>query len=379
MPRNERRVRVERGLYRAGRTYFACATPPGGRQAVWKTLGEVGLMEARRLRDEYVVEARRITRPARAVRATFAEVADEWLRDQEDRVRVGDLQRRTLETYELGLRCHALPELGARQLRAITPDDLVAWHRRRQAEGYALGSIRAWWSPLRLVLGHAVRRGVIDSSPADKLLARERPKPGISRQRFLTRVEMQQLLVAARAPYRLAIATGLFAGLRVSESLGLVWRDIDTSGENVRVRFQMSRDGERQRPKTAAASRDVILMPQLARELEKHRAASPFAADEDLIFASSNGRTIGHRNLTARGLERACDRAALTGVTFHVLRHTFASLLIAQGHDPVFVSRQLGHANPAITLRVYAHLFDGARHGHDARRRLEADYRDLLR
>ena len=167
--------------------------------------------------------------------------------------------------------------------------------------------------------------------------------------------------------------------MRVSESLGLVWKDIDTSGENVRVRFQMSRDGERQRPKTAAASRDVILMPQLARELEKHRAASPFAADEDLIFASSNGRTIGHRNLTARGLERACDRAALTGVTFHVLRHTFASLLIAQGHDPVFVSRQLGHANPAITLRVYAHLFDGARHGRDARRRLEADYRDLLR
>ena len=55
-------------------------------------------MEARRLRDEYVVDARRITRPARAVRATFAEVADEWLRDQEDRVRVGDLQRRTLET-----------------------------------------------------------------------------------------------------------------------------------------------------------------------------------------------------------------------------------------------------------------------------------------
>ena len=61
-----------------------------------------------------------------------------------------------------------------------------------------------------------------------------------------------------------------------------------------------------------------------------------------------------------------------------MLRHTFASLLIAQGHDPVFVSRQLGHANPAITLRVYAHLFDAARHGHDARRRLEADYRDLL-
>ncbi len=138
MPRSERRIRLERGLYRAGRTFYACATPPGARQAVWKTLGEVGLMEARRLRDEYVVEARRIPRPARAVRATFADVADEWLRDQEDRVRVGDLLLRTFETYELGLRRHALSEVDARQLHAITADDLVAWHRRRQGEGYAV-------------------------------------------------------------------------------------------------------------------------------------------------------------------------------------------------------------------------------------------------
>jgi integrase len=48
-------------------------------------------------------------------------------------------------------------------------------------------------------------------------------------------------------------------------------------------------------------------------------------------------------------------------------RHTFASLLIAQGLDIVFISRQLGHANPATTLRIYAHLFD--RVNHEARMR----------
>ena len=379
MPRSERRVRVERGLYRSGRTYSACATPPGARQAVWKTLGEVGLMEARRLRDEFVVEARRTGAPARSPRTTFAEIAGEWLHDQENRVLVGDLQRRTLETYELGLRRHALPELGSRQVRAITADDLVAWNRRLQTEGYTADSIRAWWTPLRLVFSHAVRRGVIEANPADKLMANERPKLGGGRQRFLSWVEMQRLLAEARSPYRLAIAIGLFAGLRVSETLGLLWRDIDGESEHIKVRFQMGRDGERRRLKTAAASRDNILMPQLAQELRKHRDASRFSHDDDLVFASSHGKTIGHRNLTARGLERACARAGLDGVTFHVLRHTFASLLISQGHDPVFVSHQLGHANPAITLRVYAHLFDAARHGHDARCRLEAEYRDLLR
>ncbi len=44
-------------------------------------------------------------------------------------------------------------------------------------------------------------------------------------------------------------------------------------------------------------------------------------------------------------------------LTFHSLRHTFASMLIAEGANVVYVSRQLGHANPAITLKIYAHLF----------------------
>lgn len=66
------------------------------------------------------------------------------------------------------------------------------------------------------------------------------------------------------------------------------------------------------------------------------------------------------------------------GMTFHVLRHTFASILIAHGHDVVFVSRQLGHANPSITLKVYAHLFDAERHADEARTRLQDEYGSLL-
>jgi integrase len=96
------------------------------------------------------------------------------------------------------------------------------------------------------------------------------------------------------------------------------------------------------------------------------------------VFCSTAGKTIGHRNLTARGLEKAAKGAGLKGVTFHVLRHTFASILIARGHDPVFVSRQLGHANAAITLKVYAHLFDAERHAAQAREGLEADYGALI-
>lgn len=65
-------------------------------------------------------------------------------------------------------------------------------------------------------------------------------------------------------------------------------------------------------------------------------------------------------------------------MTPHALRHTYASLLIAQGRDPVFVADQLGHTSPAITLRVYAHLFRAAQQERNAREQLEAAYGDFL-
>lgn len=97
------------GCNRSGRTYRVCATPPGGRQAVWKTLGDVRLMEARRLRDEFAIEARRAGPPARSpLGTTFAEIAGEWPPQPEHRMRVGDLRGHTLEIYELGLRRHGV-------------------------------------------------------------------------------------------------------------------------------------------------------------------------------------------------------------------------------------------------------------------------------
>jgi integrase len=380
VPPREKKIRIERGLYRAGNIFYACATPPGQRQARWKTLGEVGVMQARNRRDEFAVEVRRAQpTPSRARPSKLSEIADDWLQDQRRRVAVEELAHRTFEGYETGLRLHCLPTLGQRSVMSIAPDDLVDWHRQQVAAGYARDSIHAWWTPLRLVLGHAVRHRLIPTNPADHLMRHERPKAGEPRKRFLSRVEMRELLAASPARYRLPISVGLFGGLRLSEILGLVWADVDFAGDQFCVRFQMGRDGKRRRLKTHAGSRDVILMAELAKELKRHRLASHHAADADLVFATETGRTLGHRNLTGRGLEKACERAGLQGVTCHSLRHTFASILIAQGRDPVFVSRQLGHANPATTLRVYAHLFDAARHAREARAALDAEYGSLVR
>ena len=78
------------------------------------------------------------------------------------------------------------------------------------------------------------------------------------------------------------------------------------------------------------------------------------------------------RNIVRRGLDPALERAGLERVRWHDLRHVYASLLIAQGAPVTFVSAQLGHADPAITLKVYSHLWGAAEHADRARAALEA-------
>lgn len=106
MPTPEKRVRVERGLYKTGDRYYACATPPGSRSATCKALGFVNLIEARRLRDGCCAEVQ--GSPAAPAptnpRATSGEIAAEWLVLRAHRVQQGEMSPRTYEIYELALR-----------------------------------------------------------------------------------------------------------------------------------------------------------------------------------------------------------------------------------------------------------------------------------
>lgn len=136
-------------------------------------------------------------------------------------------------------------------------------------------------------------------------------------------------------------------------------------------------------PKTPQTLRAVVLFPALGRMLREHKAASAFSKPGDPVFASRAGTPFYYRNVERRGLDAAADRAGLNGdgrpkLRLHDLRHCFASLLIAEGADVVYVSRQLGHADPSITLKVYSHLFDRHRHAERTSAALEARFGALL-
>ena len=87
-------------------------------------------------------------------------------------------------------------------------------------------------------------------------------------------------------------------------------------------------------------------------------AAGDSWADTPFIFTGKTGKPL-HRCVPEAALRRLCDRLSLPRITPHGLRHLHASLLIAEGVPITAVSARLGHANPQITLKIYAHALPG--------------------
>jgi integrase len=115
-------------------------------------------------------------------------------------------------------------------------------------------------------------------------------------------------------------------------------------------------------------------------KLRAHKLATKYSQPQDLVFSTKIGTPHDHRNIGGRPVRHAAERASLGPImrgdelvypapTFHSFRHTHASALISQDWDIEEVSARLGHADTAITQKIYVHAFDHARLSDDRRRR----------
>lgn len=317
-------------------------------------------------------------------RLRFETVAAQWSKRFESMVAAGERHSRTLEAHRFHLDHDLLPRLATRRVISLGVEDVAELITELRAVGRSAKTTANALATLQSVLRFARRRGWILIDPVELLEPEERPHPPRhSRGRVLGQAEIERLLDACPSRGRILVETALFSGLRISELLGLVWADIDFAAGLIRVRAQLSRPhpGEPARrvaPKTPASAREVPLVSQLSDRIAAHRRATPFAAPTDWVFVTSRGTPFGERNVARRVLKKAADAAGLNDggrapLRFHDLRHTFAShLIIDLGLDVAQVSRILGHARITITLDVYTHLFDDARHSREIRQRVAA-------
>lgn len=292
----------------------------------------------------------------------FHSFASEWFAAKQAQIATN-----TARSYRNDLTHHLLPYFAQHRLSEITIRSVDDYRASKVREGH-LGarSINMTLALLAQILEVAVEYGHLERNPASgrrRRLKAARPRPVHldTAEHLAVVLEAASALDRARGAQtsgrRAAVAVLLFAGLRAEEVTGLLWRDVDLANGRLYVG----------RAKTEAGVREVELLPILRDELATYKASRSTHGLDEPVFVTSSGKRRDRHNLRQRVVapvvrkadELLAERESAPlpgGLSPHKLRHSYASLLVALGNDPAHVMGQLGHTDPAFTLRVYTHM-----------------------
>jgi integrase len=302
-------------------------------------------------------------------KVTLAQYMREWLDDPDG------LSPKTLERYRQLAEQQIIPHLGATALQKLRPAQIAEWHLALLKAGDARGR------PLSArTVGHAHRvlHRALERAMGLEIISRNvahvirPPAVEATEVAILSADQIADVLSGLDDHWLYPIvALALATGMRRGELCGLAWGAVDLDAGTVRVERSLEETAAGLRfksPKTRAGRRVISLPASAVETLRAHRRAQmeyriavglgrPGA--DDLVFARADGSPHPPDNLS-RDWRRTVLSLKLPQVSFHALRHSHVSALVAAGLDVVTISRRIGHANSAVTLAVYAHVFAGA-------------------
>lgn len=317
---------------------------------------------------------------------TVGEYLEGWLEDKEKtRSQTStDIQRLLLARY-------IAPGIGDKRIQKLTPAEARRFFTglrslKDPAQPLGATSQRQIHQFLRQAFQDALRDELVSRNVFD-VVRPEKQRRELDETEEVdayTPAEAQAFLrVAESDPRSWWAAFAIATGLRRGELCGLRWVDVDWQRATVSVRENVVEDAGRVRvstTKTAGSRRTVYLPPyavQLLRRQQEHQAlmaqvlvpgrmAGHAGArkrvwqDSGRVWTNSSGGIMAPGNLR-RSMERTYTAAQVRPLHIHGLRHTYASLALAAGVPLEVVSKQLGHADPGFTLRVYRTVFGDER------------------
>jgi integrase len=283
----------------------------------------------------------------------LADFGEEWWRLYGE----PNLAKSTLNSYASMWDTHVLPRLGSVPLRELTPDLINRLRLELEADGIGAASVRKSLVLLQGVLQRACEWRRIVANPAAIV---RKPLPPRARAVAVLapeRVELVRhaLLGAGRVRDATLVSVLAYAGVRPGEALALTWSNV--RGRTLLVDGAVSL-GAIEDTKTRR-SRTVSLLGPLAQDLAEWRLHTGRPAD-GLVFPGHDDEPwtpTAYRNWRRRIYTPAAHAAGIERPRPYDLRHSFVSLLIAEGHNVVEVARQAGHS-PKMALDTYAHVFE---------------------
>jgi integrase len=289
---------------------------------------------------------------------TVAEYMNKWLTESAR----NRLRPKTYKDYSGLTRLHIVPALVHIKLKNLTPLHVQSFYGSKLESGLSKRTVEYIHTVLHSALKQAVRWELV---PRNVTEAVDPPRPERKERPTFNLDQARLFLEAARddgweALYVLVIQTGMCRG----ELFGLRWDDVDLDNGSLHVRQTLAPDGKSfNAPKTPKARRKIRLTSFAVDALRKHKVAQNQErlqqggswSDHGLVFPSQVGTPMSPDNFVKRSYKPLLRRAGLPQLSFHDLRHTFASLMMPNGH-PKIVQEMLGHSRISTTLDIYSHL-----------------------
>ena len=292
------------------------------------------------LRGEYVD-------PSRG-RITLADYVEQWRRGQVHRAT-------TAEQVDGHLRNHILPAFGTRPMASVLPTEVQRWVKAL-SEKLAPATVEVVYRYFAAIFRCAVDDRIISSSPCRNIRLPKAPP------RLISPPSVDEVRALADAMPKHLRALVLFAagtGARQGECFGLTLDRIDFLRRSVRIDRQLVTLRGSQRftpPKTASSVRSVPL-PQVVIDVMAAHLASYPAAQSEFVFRPEQSSALRRGRVNEAFRKAARASGVSDDVTFHDLRHFYASLLIRSGCSVKVVQTRLGHKNASETLDTYSHLW----------------------
>lgn len=331
-------------------------------------------------------EGRRVELEEQAKQIGQEEVAEdslifrEWLKDFLYTYKQKELKATTFGNYLYLSDIHIeKAEFAQKKVSDITIADLQKYYNQKIADGYNSRTIKHIQILVNEAMDQAVRMGYIASNPNQYT---KLPRMKKFEAKILTEAEVGKLIQEGEEEWVYPIVvTCVTCGLRKGEILGLRWGDVDFEKGQINVRVSLCRiyseadeEGKRasmyklMEPKTKSSIRSIPMMEETYRALylqrkrqdEEKKIWGKAYMDNDLVFAKADGSYINPRHLSEK-YTSFLKKYGVTVVRFHDLRHTYASILMANGVEPKIIQELLGHSSISTTLDIYTHINNEAK------------------
>ena len=299
------------------------------------------LREALQDRDDGFVPANRLT---------VGKYLDEWMDERRNTV-----SGRTWRVQESIIRCRVKPLISDVRLCKLAPSDVRGLYKELIKDGLSPSTVGHVHVILKGSLRDAVRDKRIRTNPMDDV---KPPRQDRKAKDVLTSEEVKRLLDAVSGDrYECAFYLLALTGVRIGECLAMTFDCLDLQAGTITVSGTLHH-GEVSQTKTQSSQRTLTL-PQRALDALV-RLCEVSDGQRGYLFQTSTGTPVDVSNFYKWTWRPALKRAELPeSITPHSLRHGTASLLLNQNVPVPVVSRYLGHANPGVTMKVYAHAIVG--------------------